>query len=235
MMLGERPSSVSACGHYGVQGVSPRAGMTWGIARVGVAKREVLRPRWIGENSRLQVRAVGALRDPIGTVPYAKRGLEKTRDFSAISGPLANSHKVLSRKDDAQMYSHVMVGANDVDALVAFYDAVLGTLGLARTPRQRTDSPAGFIWSRRGCRWPQFAVRSPFDGGPATPGNGVQISFAAPSRQHVVAAWQIAIDHGGADEGGPGLRPQYNDDFFAAYCRDPEGNKLCFVHAGDLP
>ncbi|MGC4411052.1 VOC family protein (plasmid) [Rhizobium rosettiformans] len=133
------------------------------------------------------------------------------------------------------MYSHVMVGANDVDALVAFYDAVLGTLGLARAPSQPAEDPAGFVWLRPGSRWPQFAVRAPFDGRPATAGNGVQISFAAPSRQHVVAAWQMAIDNGGLDEGGPALRPQYNQDFFAAYCRDPEGNKLCFVHAGDLP
>ncbi|MFC4671016.1 VOC family protein [Seohaeicola nanhaiensis] len=132
------------------------------------------------------------------------------------------------------MFSHVMVGANDVEVMVAFYDAVLGTLGLARDP-QEAESPAGFIWQRCGHRWPQFALRRPFDGRTATAGNGVQISFAAPSRQHVVAAWQAAIDNGGSDEGRPDVRPQYNDDFFAAYCRDPEGNKLCFVHARDLP
>lgn len=133
------------------------------------------------------------------------------------------------------MFSHVMIGANDVEAMVAFYDVVLGTLGLAREPVQTADSPAGFIWQRCGQRWPQFALRSPFDGRPATVGNGVQVSFAAASRQNVVVAWQTAIDNGGSNEGDPGVRPQYNDDFFAAYCRDPEGNKLCFVHARDLP
>jgi catechol 2,3-dioxygenase-like lactoylglutathione lyase family enzyme len=133
------------------------------------------------------------------------------------------------------MFSHVMVGANDIEAMVAFYDVVLETLGLARDPCQPPDSPAGFVWMRGKGRWPQFALRHPFDGRLATPGNGVQISFAAPSRQHVIAAWQAAVNNAGSDEGEPGLRPQYSDDFFAAYCRDPEGNKLCFVHAHDLP
>lgn len=133
------------------------------------------------------------------------------------------------------MFSHVMIGANDVEAMMAFYDAVLGALELARDSDQPTDSPAGIIWQRHGERWPQFALRPPFDGRAATAGNGVQISFAAASRQHVVAAWQTAISNGGSDEGEPGISPQYNDDFFAAYCRDPEGNKLCFVHASDLP
>ncbi|MEP2986056.1 VOC family protein [Roseibium sp.] len=134
-----------------------------------------------------------------------------------------------------KMFSHVMIGANDVEAMVAFYDVVLGTLGLARDPLQPADSPAGFIWQRRGERWPQFALGRPFDGRPATAGNGVQISFAAASRQHVLTAWQSAMGNGGLDEGEPGVRPQYSEDFFAAYCRDPEGNKLCFVYAGDLP
>lgn len=133
------------------------------------------------------------------------------------------------------MFSHVMIGANDVEVMVAFYDAVLGTLGLTRARRQPASGPAGFIWQRHGERWPQFALRRPFDGRAATAGNGIQVSFAAASRQHVVAAWQIAIGNGGSDEGEPGVRPQYNEDFFAAYCRDPEGNKLCFVHAHDLP
>lgn len=133
------------------------------------------------------------------------------------------------------MFSHIMIGANNVEAMLAFYDSVLATLGLARDPVQTADSPAGFIWQRRGQRWPQFALTRPFDGQAASAGNGVQVSFAAASRQHVVAAWQTAIDHGGSDEGEPGIRPQYSDDFFAAYCRDPAGNKLCFVHAHDLP
>lgn len=135
----------------------------------------------------------------------------------------------------ALMFSHIMVGANDVVRMTAFYDAVLEPLGFARDRRESVGNPAGLIWQRAGQRWPQFAIRPPFDGKPATVGNGVQISFAAPSQDAVRVAWEQALRHGGSDEGGPALRPQYNEDFFAAYCRDPEGNKLCFVHAGDLP
>ena len=132
------------------------------------------------------------------------------------------------------MFSHIMVGANDVEAMVAFYDAILEPLGLVRDLRKTVDRPAGFIWHRRGERWPQFAIRRPFNGQPATVGNGVQISFAAQTRERVRTAWQTALRNGGSDEGKPDIRPQYNADFFAAYCRDIEGNKLCFVHAGEL-
>ena len=91
------------------------------------------------------------------------------------------------------MFSHIMVGANDVKAMVAFYDAVLEPLGLVRDLRQTVDSPAGFIWQRRDERWPQFAVRRPFNGRSATAGNGVQISFVAASREHVRTAWEAAV------------------------------------------
>jgi catechol 2,3-dioxygenase-like lactoylglutathione lyase family enzyme len=132
------------------------------------------------------------------------------------------------------MFSHIMIGANDLPRMVAFYDAVLGPLGLVRDERRLAEHPAGVIWQRPGQRWPQFALRKPFNGEPASSGNGVQTSFAAPSEDIVRTAWQIAVSHGGTSEGPPGFRPQYNEDFYAAYCRDPEGNKLCFVHAGGL-
>lgn len=62
----------------------------------------------------------------------------------------------------------------------------------------------------------------------------MQVSFAADSQQTVRAAWEMAIAMGGFDEGAPGPRPQYSKDYFGAYCRDPEGNKLCFVHTPDM-
>ncbi len=90
------------------------------------------------------------------------------------------------------------------------------------------------LWRRPGQRWPQFCVQLPFNGLPATWGNGVQISFAAPTREAVHAAWQAALAQGGTNEGAPGLREQYAPNYYGAYCRDPEINKLCFVHAGGL-
>lgn len=129
------------------------------------------------------------------------------------------------------MFSHIMLGAQDLTMMVPFYDAVLAPLDLHRDHQSDPEDPAGTIWKRVGKRWPQFAIRKPINGLPATWGNGVQISFAAHSRAIVDEAWHAAIEHGGLDEGAPGLRPKYADDFYSAYCRDPEGNKLCFVHA----
>lgn len=133
------------------------------------------------------------------------------------------------------MFSHVQVGARDLERLAAFYDAVLAPLGLERMPAEDDGGPPGVIWHRPGTRWPQFVVQLPFNGLPATWGNGWQVSFAAPSRQAVDAAHRAALAHGGTDEGAPGLRPHYAPDYYGAYCRDPEGNKLCFVHAAGLP
>ncbi len=132
------------------------------------------------------------------------------------------------------MFSHIMVGARDLKMMVAFYDAVLATLDLRRVVELDNVDEAGVIWRKGNRRWPQFALRHPLNGLPATWGNGVQISFAAPSRQGVDRAWTTAMQTGANDEGAPGVRPQYAEDFYAAYCRDPEGNKLGFVHAHDL-
>lgn len=132
------------------------------------------------------------------------------------------------------MFSHVQVGARDLERLIAFYDAVLGELGLVRMEAMDDGGPPGAIWQRAGQRWPQFVVQVPFNRLPATWGNGWQVSFAAPSRAAVDAAWRAAIAAGGTDEGAPGLRARYAPDYYGAYCRDPEGNKLCFVHAEGL-
>ncbi len=133
------------------------------------------------------------------------------------------------------MFSHIMIGARDLETMVAFYDAVLTQLDLTRVNELDDVDVAGIIWRKCDRRWPQFAIRRPINGLPATWGNGVQISFAAPSREGVDHAWTIAIQRGALDEGPPGVRPQYAEDFYAAYCRDPEGNKVCFVHAQGLP
>ncbi|WP_287811974.1 VOC family protein [Pseudomonas sp.] len=132
------------------------------------------------------------------------------------------------------MYSHIQVGARDLPRMVAFYEAVLGELGLVRMADDVEDGPPGAGWQRPGQHWPQFFVQAPFNGLPATWGNGVQVSFAAASRAQVDAAWQTALAMGGLDEGQPGLRPRYSADYYGAYCRDPEGNKLCFVHTPQL-
>jgi len=127
------------------------------------------------------------------------------------------------------MYTHIQIGARDWPLLVAFYDAVLAPLGLRREHDPQDAGPAGVIWRMPGKRWPSFVVAPPFNGLPATWGNGCQVSFEAAHPSIVTQCWMIALRLAGTDEGAPGLRERYAPDFYAAYCRDPEGNKIAFV------
>ncbi|MEN3257281.1 VOC family protein [Sodalis endosymbiont of Spalangia cameroni] len=128
------------------------------------------------------------------------------------------------------MFSHIQLGVRDLTRMQQFYDSVLAELGLVRVAEERVGE-AGVIWRRADRRWPQFVLRAPLNGLPATWANGSQVSFAAPSPDAAAAAWSVALTLGAINEGEPGLRPQYAPDFYGAYCRDPEGNKLCFVYA----
>ncbi|PVZ13543.1 MULTISPECIES: VOC family protein [unclassified Pseudomonas] len=127
------------------------------------------------------------------------------------------------------MYSHIILGARDLPALIRFYSPVLQALGLERMEDEQDGGPEGAGWQLPGQHWPQFYLQMPFDGKAASVGNGTQVSFRARSRAQVDAAWAAACLGGGRDEGAPGLRPQYGPDYYGAYCRDPEGHKLCFV------
>lgn len=127
------------------------------------------------------------------------------------------------------MYTHIQIGARDWARLVEFYDAVLAPLGLRRRNSVEDAGPEGVIWGQGEGRWPTFVVAPPFNGLPATWGNGSQVSFEAATEEIVRQCWAVALGRGGVDEGAPGLRAHYASDFYAAYCRDPEGNKLAFV------
>ncbi|MGJ7546797.1 VOC family protein [Variovorax sp. LT1R16] len=127
------------------------------------------------------------------------------------------------------MYAHIQLGAQDLGAMTAFYDAVLSNLGWVRVTSTRPP-PAGVIWTLPGSRWPQFVLNKPLNGRPATAANGSQVSFLCESRVAVDKAWSSALAEGAKDNGRPGIRHVYAADFYAAYCLDPEGHKLCFVH-----
>lgn len=125
------------------------------------------------------------------------------------------------------MYSHVTLGTNDIRRAVAFYDAVLAGLGLAR---HETDLERGYAgWFVMPDGTPNFWVMRPIDGNPASVGNGVTIGFEAPDRASVDRFHATALAHGATDEGAPGLRAHYHPDYYGAYLRDPDGNKLCCV------
>ena len=126
------------------------------------------------------------------------------------------------------MFSHVMFGTRDLARASAFYDATLAPLGITRVPIQYGGWAA---WQRPG-ESQKFWVGLPFDGSPASVGNGGMVAFAAPSRAAVDAAYKAALATGGSDEGPPGLRVAYAPDYYGAYVRDPDGNKLHFVRRG---
>ena len=121
--------------------------------------------------------------------------------------------------------SHVSLGTNDYPKAKAFYDGVLATLGL----RCVMDYPGGAGYGRE---FPEFWIQSPHDGKPASAGNGVHVCFDAGSAEEVQAFHTKALQLGGRDEGEPGLRKEYTENYYAAFVRDPDGNKLeavCFL------
>lgn len=116
------------------------------------------------------------------------------------------------------MFTHFVVGADDLPAAKAFYDAALGALG--HEPGQ--DAGDRLIYSSGGSI---LMVTKPFDGQAATFGNGVTIGLSAPSADAVDAFHANGIAAGGSDEGAPGPRPAIPNSY-SAYLRDPTGNKL---------
>lgn len=130
------------------------------------------------------------------------------------------------------MFSHIMLGANDIGRLAAFYDAVLAPIGLVRRAGTGGGPPYA-CWAHPDERLPHFFIQRPFDRAPASVGNGVMVAFVAPDHAAVRAAHAAGLAAGGTDEGAPGPRPQYGSGYFGAYLRDPEGNKVHVVVRGD--
>lgn len=126
--------------------------------------------------------------------------------------------------------SHITLGTNDIQRAAHFYDPVLGSLGFARASK-RDGKP--LMYSKNG-EMPFVYLYPPFDGRPATWGNGTHIAFTAQSRSAVDEFHAMALAFGGQDEGAPGVRSHYADNYYAAYVRDPDGNKLqavCYLEA----
>ena len=121
------------------------------------------------------------------------------------------------------MLSHTFLGVADVAVAQRFYGPLLEALGLRL--KFADEHRAG--WMLPTDARPLFVISRPFDGQPPSPGNGQMIAFLAGSRSLVDACYALALEHGGADEGRPALRPEYHADYYGAYFRDPDGNKLC--------
>ena len=125
------------------------------------------------------------------------------------------------------MFSHIFVGTNNFERALAFYQPLMAVLGV-QARFVEVDRPwAG--WQSQPDPRPLFLLGKPFDQQPHAPGNGQMVAFLASSRAMVDAAYAVALQFGGTSEGAPSLRPQYHANYYGAYFRDPDGNKLCVV------
>ncbi|MBY5869081.1 VOC family protein [Rhizobium leguminosarum] len=118
--------------------------------------------------------------------------------------------------------SHITFGTNDKERSARFYDAVLGAIGFNRLPKP-SEKPLAY---EKNGQMPTVYIYTPEDGRPATWGNGTHVAFIADTRVQVNLFHQEAVKLGGMSEGAPGPRPHYGANYYAAYVRDPDGNKL---------
>jgi catechol 2,3-dioxygenase-like lactoylglutathione lyase family enzyme len=134
------------------------------------------------------------------------------------------------------MLTYIYLGTNYLERATTFYDATLASLGLQRCVTGDPD------WDRISAGWGTYEdggarelalwVGKPFNQQVATIGNGTMVAFRARSWKEVDDFHAAALASGGSSEGAPGLRPHYSPDFYAAYVRDLDGNKLAVVCRG---
>ena len=124
------------------------------------------------------------------------------------------------------MIAYVTVGADDMAAAKRFYSAFMPALGYTLQ-----EGPEGLSWvlplqPGQTVALPDLYVKPPFDGQPASTGNGCMIAFEAGNQKQVRDLHAAALAAGGADEGQPGFRASYGAHFYVSYLRDPQGNKI---------
>ena len=122
------------------------------------------------------------------------------------------------------MIGYVTLGTNDLPRAAAFYDKLLAPLGVKRI----MEFERGIAWGTS-LSATSLALMTPFDGRPATVGNGTMVAMYVDSKDKIDTLYQLALELGGTDEGKPGPR---GGGFYAAYFRDLDGNKLNFFQMG---
>lgn len=123
------------------------------------------------------------------------------------------------------LVSHVSVGVSDVPRAGVFYDAIMAALGARRV----MEHAGGIGYGRA---FPEFWASMPHNGGSASTGNGTHVCFSASGPEVVDAFHAAGLAAGGSDDGAPGRRPEYAPGYYAAFLRDPDGNKveaLCWI------
>ena len=121
--------------------------------------------------------------------------------------------------ENPSIMSHVSIGTSDLQRAVAFYDAVLPTLGC----KKMFEFPGAVAYGKK---FPEFWVQIPIDGNPPTVGNGVHFCFLAESKEAVHAFYEAALAAGATDDGPPGPRPLYGDPYYGGFVRDLDGHKI---------
>ena len=115
--------------------------------------------------------------------------------------------------------SHVSLGTNDYERAKAFYGRVLKVIGCKLIMEHPGAAAFGKVY-------PEFWINSPFDGKPATAGNGTHVGFAAQSKADVDLFFKEAVAAGGTADGDPGHRHDYGEPYYGSFVRDPDGNKI---------
>jgi catechol 2,3-dioxygenase-like lactoylglutathione lyase family enzyme len=131
------------------------------------------------------------------------------------------------------MLSHVHIGVNDFGRAFAFYSVIMEQLGF---PLKFSDPGKPWAcWKPVAAERPLFLIGRPYGGGSATAGNGQMVALLARDRAAVDACHAAAIAGGARCEGPPGLRPQYHANYYGAYFRDLDGNKICVCCHDPVP
>jgi len=159
--------------------------------------------------------------------PYFSELLHCTYDSNAIFPALRYYLRFLANRKT--MFSHFMIGSNDIDRSQQFYDAVLGVLGAGAPVRNVASSGHVRLFYRHDGS--SFGVSEPINDEPATPANGGTIGFKCNSPEQVQQFHDTAVAHGGQSiESPPGPRESPFGALWLAYVRDPDGNKLCALY-----
>jgi lactoylglutathione lyase len=125
------------------------------------------------------------------------------------------------------MFSHIVLSTNDFARALAFYRPLMAMLGLHERFCEPERPWAG--WETAPGVRPLLIIGPPYDREAANAGNGTVVALLAPDRPTVDDAHALALQLGGRDEGAPGLRPEYHANYYGAYFRDRDDNKLCVV------
>lgn len=125
------------------------------------------------------------------------------------------------------MFSHVFLGVANFEEALSFYRALMRCLGLEERFCEPSRPWAG--WNSAGGERPLLLIGTPYNQQPHHSGNGQMVAFQSPSREIVRRAYEIALTYGCQSEGEPSLRPEYHENYYGAYFRDLDGNKICVV------